>query len=195
VRKNAWQKNWYQELKDEGQTEMDANELVEKILSGRVCEYAVIPTSALVFSEDVVKACEANRCGHYNKCWTCPPGVGTLNEQKEKILAYKSACIFTTKYELEDSFDYEGMVKAKDIHNLVVNEAHEKVGETNPVYGAGACRVCETCSYPEPCRFPGKCVSSIEAAGIDVTQLSRAGNIKYNNGPNTVTYFSMVLFR
>jgi predicted metal-binding protein len=71
---------------------------------------------------------------------------------------------------------------------------HEKFGKTNPVFGAGGCTICEACAYPDLCRFPDKAYSSIEAAGIDVTELSRAGGVRYNNGINTVTYFSMILF-
>jgi predicted metal-binding protein len=166
----------------------------ETALKGRACEYSVIRTSELVFSAEVVKACEANRCGKYNKCWTCPPVIGPLSEQIKTISAYEKAFVFTTRYHLEDSFDYEGMMNAKEIHDLLTTEIHEKFGKTNRVYGAGGCRICNECVYPEPCRFPDKIFSSIEAAGINVTDLSRAAGIKYNNGENTVTYFSMILF-
>jgi predicted metal-binding protein len=71
---------------------------------------------------------------------------------------------------------------------------HETFGGANPVFGAGGCNICEQCAYPEPCRFPDKTYSSIEASGINVTELSRAAEIQYNNGANTVTYFSMILF-
>jgi len=169
-------------------------EVLEKALDKRVFEHTVIPTSALTFSSDVAKACERNLCGKYNKCWTCPPAIEPFEQQKVTILSFSHAFVFTTKYNLEDSFDYEGMMKAKDYHNLITSEMHERFGKTNPVFGAGACDICETCAYPEPCRFPDKIYPSIEAAGIYVTELSRAGGIHYNNGENTVTYFSMILF-
>jgi predicted metal-binding protein len=166
---------------------------IRAVLAGRAYEIGLIETSALVFAPELYKACEANVCGNYNKCWTCPPAVGTLEEQREKILRWKYALVFTTKFDLEDSFDFEGMEKAREIHNDLTADMREQFGG-NPVYGAGGCNACGTCSYPEPCRFPGRAISSIEAAGINVTSLSRAANIKYNNGPNTVTYFSMILF-
>jgi predicted metal-binding protein len=157
-------------------------------------EYAVLPVSALVFSPELLKACESNTCGNYNKNWTCPPANGTLEEQKRKISACERAFVFTTKRDLEDSFDYEGMVQAKENHCRLTAELREKICPGFPVYGAGGCSLCETCARPEPCRFPGKAIPPIEGAGIDVTGLSREAGIKYNNGPNTVTYFSMVLF-
>jgi len=174
-------------------------DIFEKALGGRAFEYAVIPTGAISFSPELFKACESNVCGNYNKCWTCPPASGPLEKQREIITAFSSAFVFTTKADLEDSFDYEGMMNAKDYHNRLSSEMHERFGKTNPVFGAGGCKTCGellslTCAYPEPCRFPDKIYLSLEAAGINVTELSRAAGIRYNNGPNTVTYFSMILF-
>lgn len=169
-------------------------ELVEKVLNGRAHEHATISTADIVFSPELRKACEANICGSYNRSWSCPPASGSVEEQREKILAFQKALVFTTKFDLEDSFDFEGMAKAGEIHGKLTLEIHERFGKTNPVFGAGCCRVCETCAYPEPCRFPDKVYTSLESAGINVTDLSRTARINYNNGPNTVTFFSMVLF-
>ena len=85
-------------------------------------------------------------------------------------------------------------MRAKDYHDRLTAEMHEKFGKTNPVYGAGGCRICGKCAFPEPCNFPEKIYPAIEAAGINVTELSLAGGLRYNNGENTVTYFSMILF-
>ena len=169
-------------------------EIIEQALGGRAFQFAIIPTAAINFSPDLIKACESNICGNNNRCWTCPPAIDSWEKQKEKITAFSSAFVFTTKSALEDSFDYEGMMKAKEYHDTLTSEIHTRFGKTNPVFGAGACKICESCAFPEPCRFPEKIYSSIEAAGINVTELSRAGGLGYNNGENTVTYFSMILF-
>ena len=157
-------------------------------------EQGVVSTAAIDFSPELLKACEKNVCGKYNACWTCPPASGSLEDQKSKVTAFNSALVFTTISSLEDSFDYEGMMRAKDDHNKLTAEMHKNFGKTNPVYGAGGCSICESCAYPEPCRFPEKIFPSIEAVGINVTELSRAGGLRYNNGENTITYFSMILF-
>lgn len=169
-------------------------EAIENALEGRAFECAVIPTAGIIFSPELRKACEANVCGKFNKCWTCPPAVGPVEMLKEKILSFSHAFVFTTKADLEDSFDYEGMMRAKDLHNLATSKLHARFGKTNPVFGAGGCAVCEACAYPAACRFPDKAIPSVEAAGINVTELSRAAGVHYNNGENTVTYFSMALF-
>ena len=168
--------------------------MIQEMLEGRIFEYTVLLTKDINFSPELLKACEQNTCGKYNKRWNCPPAIGPMEILKEKILSFSHAFVFTTKSDLEDSFDYEGMLRASENHNKITQEVHDKFGKTNPVYGAGACRICETCAYPEACRFPDRVFISIEANGINVTELSRSGGVRYNNGENTVTYFSMVLF-
>jgi predicted metal-binding protein len=164
----------------------------------RIHESAKLPTSALVFQPELLKACESNVCGKYNKSWTCPPACAGMEEQRKKILAYKNAYVFTTKHELEDSFDYEGMTRGRIKHTSLLLEINNRITE-HPVYGAGTCPICkdntgnESCAFPDPCPFPEKRIGSIEAAGINVTELSIAAGIRYNNGQNTVTYFSIIL--
>jgi predicted metal-binding protein len=169
-------------------------EIFEQAVKGRAFEYAVIQTAGIDFSPALYETCATNACGNYNKCWTCPPAIGSLEAQKEKITSFSSAFVFTTKSDLDDSFDYEGMMRAKEKHDRLTFEMRNRFGGSNPVFGAGSCSICETCTYPEPCRFPDRKVSSIEAAGINATELSRLGGLRYNNGKNTVTYFSMILF-
>ncbi len=93
---------------------------------------------------------------------------------------------------LENSFDYDGMTNGRELHLLLTSELKKRLDA--PVYGAGNCPVCKTCAFPKPCPFPEKKISSVEAAGIDVTSLSKAAGIAYNNGQNTVTFFSIALF-
>ena len=88
-------------------------EVLEQAVKEHAFEYAVIPTEAITFSRELIKACEANVCGKYNKSWTCPPAIGPMETQKKKITAFSSAFVFSTKSSLEDSFDYEGMMRAK----------------------------------------------------------------------------------
>lgn len=163
-----------------------------------VHEYAFITTDQLTFSEKVREACKANYCGRYGKCWTCPPGAGPWEELRDHFKEYANAFVFTTKHDLEDSFDVEGMDEARIIHDkmdeaLVAMLASES--EAHELAGAGSCSICAKCTYPDaPCRFPEKARRSMEACGIDVVQLSKDANIHYINGVNTVTYFSIVFY-
>jgi predicted metal-binding protein len=163
-----------------------------------VHEWALLSTDKLIFSPQLLEYCKSNVCGNYNKSWTCPPACESIEKQREKILSYESVFVFTTKHDLEDSFDYEGMTQGMKLHSLLTIEFKKRSGGA-PVYGAGSCPVCRdsdgkaSCVFPIPCPFPENRIGSIEAAGINVTELSKAAGIAYNNGPNTVTYFSMAL--
>ena len=46
---------------------------------------APLDPGTIRLKEDVRKMCEANTCGRYNKCWSCPPGCGTLEELSRQI--------------------------------------------------------------------------------------------------------------
>lgn len=163
-----------------------------------IFEYKVIPASEIPFAQSVADACKSNQCGKYGSCWTCPPGVGAYQELEKKIKTYESAAVFTCKYDLEDSFDFEGMMDGQRATMQVLYGIMDKLradGEAFWTLGCGGCSLCKPCTYPDaPCRFPEKAVVSVEACGIHVVNLSKNIGIKYNNGANTVTYFCIVLF-
>ena len=72
-------------------------------------EFGYIPVSGLRFSEDIRKICEGNSCRNYGTSWACPPAVGTLEECRRRVGQYDTMLLFTKKYELESSFDFEAM--------------------------------------------------------------------------------------
>ena len=59
--------------------------------------------------------------------------------------------------------------------------------------GAGGCRICSQCAYPQACRFPEKAVSSMEGYGLFVTQVCRDAGIPYHYGEKTITYTACIL--
>lgn len=144
--------------------------------------------------------CEANSCGMYGRCWMCPPDVGDIDVLMAEVAEYDYALVYQTVSELEDSFDFEGMIAAKkrtyplaqSLRDVFRNRGIDKVLHL----GAGGCGVCETCSKKtnEPCRYPGRAMPSLEAYGVNVSRLASAAGMKYINGQNTVTYFGAVLF-
>ena len=173
-------------------TEYD--EILEKVRP-LVHQCAVVKTKDIDFSYEVRKVCESNSCGQYNKSWVCPPAVGEVEELKKKCLEYSDALVFTTCAKLTDSFDFEGMLAQRDKHDEVQRRIRKMLGfDNNLLLGVGGCRLCETCNYPDPCRFPDKIVPSLESYGINVVNLAKLTGLNYHNGENTVTYFSVVFF-
>ena len=160
-----------------------------------VHELAVTETGRIPFSSEVVAACARNACGCYGKTWQCPPGVGTLEERRAICLSYDRAIVFTTKHDVEDSFDVEGWARARIAHERITDHVLELCPFAKRLaFSAEGCHLCERCTYPDaPCRFPNRARVSVEANGIFVVELARMCGIKYHNGANTVTYFSMLL--
>jgi predicted metal-binding protein len=175
---------------------MEQIEAFMKEIAPLVHEMALIDTAQIPFSEEVVAACARNACGCYGKTWQCPPGVGSLEERRALCHSYDRAIVFTTKHDLEDSFDVEGWTRGRIAHEA----ATDRVLELCPfarrlAFSAEGCHLCEKCTYPDaPCRFPNRARVSVEANGIFVVELARMCDIRYHNGANTVTYFSMLLF-
>ena len=59
--------------------------------------------------------------------------------------------------------------------------------------GAGACKACKECSYPEPCRIPKSRVSSMEAYGLLVSDICKKNGAEYYHGKNTQTFVGCYL--
>lgn len=159
-------------------------------------ETACISTRQIPFGDFVRAACEENACGKYGACWTCPPAVGSVESLQKRILSYDKAIVYTTVHTLEDSFDIEGMFEAGKQHKHFDLSLCRHLGNEKMLLSSGACSLCSRCTYPDaPCRHPERALISVEACGIDVTALAKECGIRYYNGENTVTYFSMLLYR
>lgn len=161
---------------------------------------SVIKTDDIETDRAFRAMCEANSCGVYGKCYMCPPDVGDIDELMAEISEYSYALVYQTVSELEDSFDFEGMVEAKKASyalSQALRDSFEGFKSAKELHlGSGGCGVCTTCAKRsgEPCRFPSRATPSLEAYGINVSALAKAAGMKYINGQDTVTYFGAVLF-
>jgi len=159
--------------------------------------WGIVPVEKIPFSQEFLDICRSNSCGSYNKCWACPPAMGTLEECRARIGAYKTALVFNHISQLEDSFDWEGMQDAAVNYRIAVDSLHELVkeeGDRVSILANGGCNRCKTCTWPDaPCRFPEKLFPAIEGSGVYVSRLAGLAGLKYINGQDTVTYFGMLL--
>lgn len=163
-------------------------------------QFGFIKTKQLVINQGVRDLCVMNACGCYGTNWRCPPGVGTVEECREKIMNYENVFIFTSKHDIEDSYDFEGMMDAKDVHEELSKHIVAYFKELYPqdkliLSGDGACGKCASCTYPDaPCRFPDDVYPTVESYGVEVYKMAQAAGINYINGVNTVTYFGCIMF-
>lgn len=163
-----------------------------------MCEVGCIEVNTLEYYPEIREICKGNACGKYGTSWACPPGVGSLEECRVRCEKYETMLLFTKKYDLEDSFDFEGMMEGKDDFKNQVNIFDKKVKDILSDYflfSNEGCEKCEKCTYPDvPCRFPKQLHPSLEGYGFNVSELAKNAEIKYHNGMNTVTYFGALLF-
>ncbi|MEG0769649.1 MAG: DUF2284 domain-containing protein [Ruthenibacterium sp.] len=182
---------------------MKPQEMIDTALELGAAKAAVIPVKEIAFRCEFRKMCEMNSCGMYGKSWMCPPIVGDIDTLIQQAQSYQCALVYQTIGELEDSYDFEGMMVAGQKINDLTQHLRDAFGTAldTPLHaalhlGAGGCRLCETCAKrdAQPCRFPDKALASLEAYGVAVSQLAELCGMKYINGQDTVTYFGAVFF-
>ena len=174
-------------------------ELIEKATELGLNKHGFFDPQVLPLREDVLAMCEQNICGQYGKNWTCPPGNGRLEDWREKIKEYRAGMIFQRVCQLEDSFDWEGMMDGEK----VIKEAFTELKRLNPTedekllfLAVGGCTLCEVCLYPDaPCIMPDLAMPSVESLGILVSELCTLAGIPYYNGQDTITYTGAVLMK
>ena len=160
-------------------------------------QWNCLSTGEFDFQPQAREICEGNACGQYGKTWSCPPAMGTYEECKKLILSYDNAFVFTGKYDLEDSYDFEGMMEGKKQFQEMCRNIREFWRQRHGrcvLLGNGSCDLCSRCTYPDaPCRRPGDMITSLEGYGVMVNHLAESAGVNYINGQNTVTYFAVVL--
>lgn len=176
---------------------MDA--MLEQALAIGFSHAASLDIATLKPLKEVRAMCAAGKCGLYGKCWTCPPGCGSLEENATEMRSYSQGMVVQTTGKLEDDFDYEGMENTSRHHKERFASLYKTLKLQNAnmlALGAGGCWLCDTCTYPdEPCRMPEEALSSMEAYGLLVSDVCIKNNLGYYYGPGTITYTSCYLWR
>lgn len=110
---------------------------------------------------------------------------------------FKAGIVVQTVGDIEDSMDFEAMMDIEAEHKEHFFAANDLLKKEYPdllALGAGCCTICAKCTYPDqPCRFPEKRISSLEAYGIVVSDLCKRNNLAYYYGPQKIAYTSCFL--
>lgn len=165
------------------------------------CEFShfgPLNVAAMQLHPEVRDMCASGKCMMYGKNWCCPPHCGTLEELEQKVRQFSDGIIVQSTGELEDDFDAEVMMETEQIHKQRFSKLVEEIWKTEKnilPLSAGTCTRCKTCTCPdEPCRFPDTTYSSMEATGLNVSEVCTQSNIPYYYGKLTITYTSCILF-
>ena len=164
----------------------------------QIHEAVVFNPKEIIFDDEVRNLCEQNSCRGYGSCWACPPAVGSVKSCREETLQYKHALLFTTATKVEGQFNLRGWMDAREEHEKITEHIANSFRQEYPnalILSSEGCTICKDCTFPnEPCRFPDRMFPAVEGYGIFVMKLAPKVGIKYNNGKETITYFSMILF-
>lgn len=180
---------------------MNYEALIQLALDCGASKATIISQEKIITSPSFRDICSSNSCGMYGNCWMCPPDIGSINILIDKVKQYPYGLWYQTIWDIEDSFDFEGMFEAGRFHVVVSQNIHHRIKgmlSSNTLHlSCGGCRLCDRCAKLDnkPCCTPENALSSLEAYGIDVYQTTKDTNLKYINGTNTVTYFGILLFR
>jgi predicted metal-binding protein len=177
----------------------DTAALVKEAVDEGFSHVGELNVKALVFMPEIREMCNVDRCHQYNKNWRCPPACGSIEDAAKRAAAYSYGIIVQTTGQMEDDFDYETIEATGDKHKknfaALVEKLKSRYADILPM-GAGTCRICEKCSYPdEPCRFPDKSISSMEAYGLWVSRVCELSELPYNYGKGSITYTSCYLLK
>lgn len=161
--------------------------------------WAPLDVATIELKPEVREMCAVNSCGQYGKRWSCPPGCGTLEECAERIRSCTHGILVQTYGDIEDGFDFEAMMEIEADHKEHFTEMYASLREAGAdvlAIGAGCCTACAKCTYPDqPCRFPDKRISSMEAYGMLVLEVCKANGLTYYYGADKMAYTSCFLLK
>ena len=161
---------------------------------------AVISTKDIPVDGSFRKFCEDNLCGKYNANYSCPPGCGTVEEVRERLLSAEKALVLQSIYEIGSYENKEEILKSKkDLNMTILHMADmlRKDGMHCFCLGYGGCPLCDPCKQVsgEPCAFPEKRISCMSAYCIDVGKLANRCGLEFAWVPEKLFLFGMIVFR
>lgn len=154
--------------------------------------------SRLEFRAEVREMCAADRCGRFNKSWSCPPAIGSIERLERMARRFSRGVLVQTVGALDGDFDAEGIAAAGELHKRRFDTLSRQAklltgGECLPM-GAGSCTLCRECTYPaRPCRYPERVHPSMEACGLLVADVCALAGLEYYRGPGSITYSACIL--
>ena len=158
---------------------------------------ARLDVRTLEFMREVRDMCSADKCRNYDKSWSCPPACPPLEKIRERTRVYKDGILVQTVGDIEDSYDWEGIMAVQAQHKKNFLQMRSELAKTYSdvlALGSGACNICPSCTYPTaPCRHPDKMEISMEACGLYVSKICADNGLGYNYGMNKIAFTACFL--
>jgi len=160
--------------------------------------YFYTDPKGLEFSERIRWICQ-NECPRYGKSWACPPGVGSVEQCKDRCLSYNSCLVVGTITECDDIANIEATLSTRPAHEAVTNQVRELMRQqwVEPyILSTDSCAICENCTYPQgtPCRHGDVMHPCIESHGINIIPTLEENGLEFQYGENIITWYSLLFF-
>ena len=177
---------------------MDREKLEQQLLELPLYAYFYIDPKSLEFSERIRWICR-HECPMYGKTWACPPGVGTVDQCREKCLGYQNCLVIGTITETEDIADIAKTLSTRPEHESITAQVEQfflEQGIKPYILSTEACAVCERCAIldGQPCRKPDRMHPCVESHGINLIPTLEENGLPFQYGDNMVTWYSLILF-
>ena len=101
--------------------------LAEIPLSLGAFRATVIPVSDVETDASFRDICATNACGNYGRNWMCPPDAGDIHDLMAELRTYTYMLVYQTVTELEDSYDFEGMMEAGVALNQLMHRLRDQL--------------------------------------------------------------------
>lgn len=179
---------------------MDFQAITRYIKESGATNHRFIPSRLLIPEERIRSYCYEDKCGCYNKHLMCPPNTETVSEIRRKLKSFKTGILlqYTDNVNVRD--DNEGLKKTKlKLHHIVLEIEKYLKENMGPEYLlgmiGGSCELCDECAgyRNEPCVFPEKARTSMEALAIDVIGLLRKLKLDSEFYSDRITWTGLVL--
>ena len=175
----------------------DLHSIEEQLAALPIYQYAFLRSSDLIFEPKVRQIC-MQECQMYGRTWSCPPGVGTLDQCRERCLKFDQLLLLSTVAEVGDIMNMTETLSTREEHEQLTRQVRDlftAAGCRTFVLSSEACQLCSSCTYPdEPCRHPQQMQPCIESHCILVTALAEQCRIEFLSSPTVVTWFSLIFF-
>ena len=178
---------------------MDKNEIIELSLSEGFHQAEIINTEKIIFDAVFRPYCEENLCGQYGANHSCPPGCGTPEQMKKRVLSHKKALVLQTERKIEDFTQTDKLKEAKTLHNAAMLRVIKKMRAevyNGVMIGASGCSLCKPCKLVngEPCAYPDTMYSCMSAYCIYVKRLAEDCGMNYDYKDGILSFFGMYVY-
>ena len=161
--------------------------------------FSVRETGLPAYDEDMVircqNLCRDNLCGKYGTNWACPPGfsehMDSLSEQ------YDSALLLSRTF-VCDPRDRDAVEECNSLMKATLRSVVEHLRSAGigcRGFSDGGCDLCQTCAYPDPCRFPDRVMPSVSAIGIDMGAYLESVGERFEFRDDSVTFYFLVFIK